>query len=258
MNWNELKRLFVVASELPSERRAGFVARIRVAPAMRRELRALLEADRQTRGFLDNPPLICRGARSFAGTESYPVESLIGRGIVATVYRSHDTVGASRALKVFDRSASLRPGLRALAADFDALRQLEHRSLVKLDAFVEDGDIRFVATELIEGVCFSDYITAAGGKPSALDCIEQLVDGLASIHAAGRTHGGIKPSNILVTSDGRVRIVDLGTNAAVLEGRASTPTADWRATAAMLRTAVDRGAPAHLVEHAESLIGRTA
>src|SRR5262245_15396427 len=64
----------------------------------------------------------------------------------------------------------------------------------------------FLVMELVDGT----PITAAGSPRKLLDLAVQLADGLAAAHTAGIVHRDLKPDNILVTRDGRVKILDFG------------------------------------------------
>jgi tetratricopeptide (TPR) repeat protein len=88
---------------------------------------------------------------------------------------------------------------------------LEHPAFVKIHAIEPDGSGHAIVMELISGVTLRELIT---GGPLALDTVLDLVGqaaaAMAAAHARGLVHGDLKPSNLMVDDDGRLRILDLG------------------------------------------------
>jgi serine/threonine protein kinase len=74
-----------------------------------------------------------------------------------------------------------------------------------------DGDIYWIATELVAGESLWKVVERGPvGLIRALEIARQIADGLAAAHAAGIVHRDLKPANIMVTRDGRVKILDFG------------------------------------------------
>ena len=146
----------------------------------------------------------------------YEPVARIGVGAAGLVFEALDRLtGESVALKILRRlDADSR--LRA-KAEFRSLRDVVHPNVTRLIELAEgeDGTV-FFTMELIRGV---DLLTARGvrasngfadGGAALRDAIGQLADGLAAIHAFGKLHRDVKPSNVMVETDGRVVVLDFG------------------------------------------------
>ena len=90
-----------------------------------------------------------------------------------------------------------------------------------------DAAHSFITMELVEGVNFVEYVRSGGefSRTRLVGALAQLVDGLATLHRAGKLHRDIKPSNMLVTAEGRVVILDFG-----LTSEVTSPSREWEGT----------------------------
>ncbi|MBX7084472.1 MAG: protein kinase [Nannocystaceae bacterium] len=146
----------------------------------------------------------------------YRVLAVLGSGAMGVVVRAHDPrLGRDVAIKVvhpqeLGREREQRARAR-LIAEARALARLAHPNVVAIYEVGEQAGTLFVAMELVEGVDLDEWLKRA---PRSLDAIVQaFVDaalGLAQVHAVGLVHRDVKPSNILVGADGRVRVGDFG------------------------------------------------
>ena len=137
----------------------------------------------------------------------YVVERELGRGGSGVVYEVQEVDSkAHLALKLFHHDDALGGG--ALKADFRQLSELTHPNIVSLYELSFDGEHWCVAMELVDGQRFDDYVQGSTLRLRA--ALRQLVDGLIALHCSGQLHGDIKPPNVLVTSGGRVVILDVG------------------------------------------------
>ena len=144
----------------------------------------------------------------FRATERFRVIRKIGAGGVGVVYEAFDREqGARVALKTV-RLPSAETLLR-FKNEFRSLQDLHHPNLVSLGELFESSGQWFFSMEFVEGV---DLVTWTGAQePLKLRrAFAQLFRGLAALHVAGKVHRDIKPSNVLVTSEGRVVILDFG------------------------------------------------
>lgn len=146
---------------------------------------------------------------------AYRVLRLIGRGGMGEVYEAEDTrLGRRVALK---RIASHRKDDGAARARFwreaRGLAAVRHEGLVAIYEIGEDPRVGlFIAMELVDGAPLSALVADGKRLPeaTALDLVTQAAGALGAAHAAGIVHRDIKPGNLLVERDGRVRVVDFG------------------------------------------------
>ena len=143
----------------------------------------------------------------------YRIETLLGAGGMGEVYRGTDTrLGRAVALKVI--SATLvgdEASRRRFETEARAASALNHPSIVTIYDIGESGGMSWIAMELIEGRTLSDAV-AEGPLPirRAWSIARQVADGLAVAHAKGIVHRDLKPANVMVSDDGRVKILDFG------------------------------------------------
>jgi Tol biopolymer transport system component len=131
----------------------------------------------------------------------YQIVAPLGKGGMGEVYRAHDTrLGRDVAVKVLPPD---RGDARRFAQEARAIASLNHPNILSIYDVGED----YLVTELIEG-------TVLRGQSfplrKAIDIAVQVADGLAAAHAAGFAHRDLKPDNIMVVRDGRVKILDFG------------------------------------------------
>ena len=137
----------------------------------------------------------------------YRILEELGRGGMGVVYRAFDEGrGEVVALKTL-----LHPDpslLYRLKQEFRTLADLAFPNVVGLYDFVTDDEQSFFTMELVEG---SDFLEHVRGRPERLrPALRQLATGLAAIHGAGKLHRDVKPTNVLVATDGRVVLLDFG------------------------------------------------
>ena len=116
------------------------------------------------------------------------------------------------ALKTLRRSTAA--DLYRLKREFRSLADVAHPNLVCLyELFVED-DRCFFTMELVNGTGFVDHVRGADRSHRSdirlVPAARQLVEGVCALHRKGKLHCDIKPSNVLVTTDGRVVVLDFG------------------------------------------------
>lgn len=233
MNESRLHHLFAEILDLPPRRRAGFIEREcageeRVAEELRGLLRAheaassrpdflgTLDADAATRLLRDDASLRGAGARLTEGAElgPYRIEGILGEGGMGVVYLAHDPrLGRRVALKLLpphlQADGSAR---RRLSEEARAASGLDHPNVATVYDIV-DGDEgpAFIAMAHCEGSTLKQ-ILADGPLPEAeaVAVIRQVAEGLGAAHRRGIVHRDVKPANVVVAPDGRVRIVDFG------------------------------------------------
>ncbi len=156
-----------------------------------------------------------------AGT--YRVDAVLGGGAMGVVLRAFDQkLGRSVALKVI-RPNLLSPGFRSLfQQEAHAMALVSHPNVVTIYSFGEHGGAPYFAMELVDGKTLDRFIEDEGAPlelHAALRLIEQACRGLSAIHDAGTVHRDIKPGNLLIDREARLRIGDLGLAASYRDER---------------------------------------
>ena len=150
-----------------------------------------------------------------SGTLLGPYEILapLGAGGMGEVYRARDTrLGRSVALKILPDSVARDPDrLARLEREARAVAALSHPNIVVIHSIERDGDARFITMELVEGQSL-EHSVVPRGLPIArlLDYTIQLAEALVVAHGKGVVHRDLKPANIIVTPEGRVKVLDFG------------------------------------------------
>ncbi|SRR5579871_469045 len=140
----------------------------------------------------------------------YEILSPIGAGGMGEVYRARDTrLGRDVAIKVLPSSFASDPDrLRRFEQEARATGMLNHPNILAVfDVGTHQGS-PYLVTELLEGRTLRDELPTPRRK--ALDYARQVAAGLAAAHAKGVTHRDLKPDNLFITNDGRVKILDFG------------------------------------------------
>src|SRR2546421_4541202 len=167
-----------------------------------------------------------------AGTKlgRYEICSKIGEGGMGEVYLARDTK--------LNRDVAIKVLPTAFSADVDRLRRFEqeaqaasalnHPNILSIYDFGEHDGAPYFVSELLEGKTLREWLRAQAapgphtgspdGMPSsvplpqrkAIECALQIAYGLAAAHAKGILHRDLKPDNLFITNDGRVKILDFG------------------------------------------------
>lgn len=143
----------------------------------------------------------------------YRVVEKIGEGGMGAVYKAVDThLDRPVAIKVLppDKVADAERKGR-FVQEAKAASALRHPNIVVVHDIASDLGLDFIVMELVEGQPLDQLIGRRGLKLNeALGYAVQIADGLAKAHAAGIVHRDLKPTNVMVTADGLVKILDFG------------------------------------------------
>ena len=144
---------------------------------------------------------------------SYEVIAPLGAGGMGEVYRAHDTrLGRDVAIKLLPEALASSPDrLARLEREAKTVAGLNHPNIVTLHTIEQVGGVRFLVLELVEGRDLSTLIPP-GGLPldQVLDVAIPLADAIAAAHERRVIHRDLKPANVMLTRDGRLKVLDFG------------------------------------------------
>src|SRR5215470_17272239 len=144
---------------------------------------------------------------------AYEILSLIGSGGMGDVYRARDPrLKRDVAIKVLPETTATDPERRArFEREAQSIAALSHPNIVTIYSVEEADGVLFLAMEYVEGKRLSDLIMK-GGLPltQILNLAIPLADAISAAHQKGITHRDLKPANVIVSSDGRVKVLDFG------------------------------------------------
>ncbi len=170
---------------------------------------------------------VSRGAR----LGSYEILSALGAGGMGEVWRARDTrLRRDVAIKTLPDSLARDPDrLARLEREAELLASLSHPNIAVIHGLEDQDGTRFLVLELVEGATLDDRLRH-GPLPvkEALKLAVQIAEALEAAHEKGIVHRDLKPANVIVTPDGRVKVLDFGL------AKVSTPAFD----AALAETAI--------------------
>ena len=164
----------------------------------------------------------------------YEVGEKLGEGGMGVVYRAHDKrLLRSVALKFLSGKGQSPASRRRFLREAQIASALNHPGIVTIHDIGEHGGETYIVMEYVEGKPLRELISRKGMEAaSAVSRAMQMADALAAAHAAGIVHRDLKPGNVIVTEDGRVKILDFG-----LAGFTSSPETETEETRTQLTAA---------------------
>ncbi|MGA3197425.1 MAG: protein kinase [Terriglobales bacterium] len=151
-----------------------------------------------------------------AGTKlgPYEIQSPLGAGGMGEVYRARDArLERDVALKVLRPEIAADPERRArFEREAKTVAALSHPNIVALYEVGNADGVEYTVSELVDGQSLRAQIIGQGAIPvrQVVELATQLAEGMAAAHAAGIVHRDLKPENVMITRDGRVKILDFG------------------------------------------------
>jgi Tol biopolymer transport system component/tRNA A-37 threonylcarbamoyl transferase component Bud32 len=144
---------------------------------------------------------------------AYEVLARLGAGAMGEVYRAHDSrLGRDVALKILPAEFARDPDRRRrFEQESRAASALSHPNIVAVYDVGDQDGVSYIVSELVDGESLRDLIER-GPVPlrKTIDIGAQIADGLAAAHAASVVHRDLKPENVMLTRDGRPKILDFG------------------------------------------------
>lgn len=141
----------------------------------------------------------------------YTVTGLLGRGGSSGVYRARDTVmNRTVAIKILDADAL--GSQRSFMTEARAAAVLSHPNIVNVHDILEIGNEKYIIMEYVCGITLREYIDHHGhlSVKESVNCAYQVLHALHAAHSRGVVHRDIKPGNILITTEGRIKVTDFG------------------------------------------------
>ncbi len=143
----------------------------------------------------------------------YKILEKLGSGGMGEVFLAEDvTLDREVALKILPAAMAADPGrLERFQREARAIAALNHPNIVTIHSVEEVEGVRFLTMERVEGESLETRVVR-GGMPfkEFMEIARPLVEALCAAHEKGITHRDLKPANIMVTEDGRLKVLDFG------------------------------------------------
>jgi serine/threonine-protein kinase len=152
----------------------------------------------------------------------YRLETEIGRGCCAQVFRAFDsTVGRTVAIKLLTECG--KDALPRFKREAAAAEKLCHKNIVTIYDYGEQDNTPYLVMEYLEGITLNTILSSRHNSTlfERTSVMTQVAEGLQHAHQQGVVHGDVRPVNIMILSDGTVKIMDFGMAGVLSELEAS-------------------------------------
>jgi serine/threonine protein kinase len=221
--WQQIEKIYHSALELEERRRVAFLEKACAGDkALRQEVESLLRSEPSGDRFIEEPALEVAAKmmahekpESLLGQQlgSYQILSLLGTGGMGVVYKGRDLrLKRFVAIKVLPADQISDPERkRRFIHEARAASALNHPNIITIHDIGSEGGIDFVVMEYVAGKTLDQLIPRKGMRLNeTLKLAIQMADALAKAHSAGIIHRDLKPTNMMVTVDGLVKVLDFG------------------------------------------------
>jgi tetratricopeptide (TPR) repeat protein/predicted Ser/Thr protein kinase len=141
----------------------------------------------------------------------YQFRAVIGAGGMGVVYRAYDPqLERLVAIKVLQRLEDKTHSGARLLEEARSASALNHPNVCTIYEVSEEGKCAFIAMEYVDGRSLDTLLPGALPIDEAIEYAYQIADALAHAHEHAVTHGDLKSANVIISSDGRVKVVDFG------------------------------------------------
>ncbi len=144
----------------------------------------------------------------------YRVIGELGSGAMGVVFLAHDsTLDRLVAIKLVHDDLCDESIRRRFVAEARAMARVRHPNVLQIFSYGDDGGAPYFVMELVDGPTLADWLAQSSMPPPldvAIKILEGVCDGVAAIHLADTVHRDLKPSNILLDTNLRPRVADLG------------------------------------------------
>lgn len=149
----------------------------------------------------------------------------IARGGMGVVYEAVDQRNRKVAIKVLINDSGYPEYISRFRREAEILRSLDHPNIVKLYEVGDENGRPFIIMEYLDGNTLEDVIKLNGRLDMGLACaiVEPLAEAIAYVHQMGIVRNDIKPHNVLLTTEGRICLIDFGISKREFGGGGSSP-----------------------------------
>ncbi len=145
----------------------------------------------------------------------YRIESVVGIGGMAYVLRAADMQNGGRpvAIKVLNEEFNRdENAVKRFVNESETIAMVDSPNIVKIFDVAISDNLKYIVMEFIDGITLKDYIDKVGalGWKEAVHYVRQILTGLAHAHEKGIIHRDIKPQNVMLLRDGKVKVTDFG------------------------------------------------
>jgi serine/threonine protein kinase/tetratricopeptide (TPR) repeat protein len=211
--WQEAKRVLAAALDQPPQERRLYLDQVCTDPLLRREVESLIAAQEQMESNFLEQSGVERGGMSGTKVGPYEILELLGAGGMGEVYRAHDgKLKRDVAIKVLpsafvhgpERVARFQREARVLAS-------VNHPNIATIHGLEESGGVHYLVMELVPGKTLAERIRK-GPLPlqESLELAGQIAEALEAAHRKGVVHRDLKPTNVKVTPEGQLKVLDFG------------------------------------------------
>ncbi len=232
--YQRARELFHRIAELPPEEQRAQLEAAGLSDEGRALVDTLLGADEET-SLLGDASGSRVVERLVVGAEQVPerigeyrVEGVLGRGGMGVVYRAvQDRPRREVAIKVLNSFTASPAALRRFEYEAEILGQLDHPCIAKVFQARVDGSGGvgpYLVMELVDGTDIVTWCDAhALDDRRRVELVQRLCEGVEHAHQRGVVHRDLKPANVLVSADGRPRILDFGIARPLMDDGNTTP-----------------------------------
>jgi eukaryotic-like serine/threonine-protein kinase len=219
--WDRVKETFARALDVPAAQRAAFLEQECAGDtALRAEVESLLAADAEAGTFINTPAVDARDQDDDhdpqLGTAlgAYVIDRCLGRGGMGAVYLAHHTgdFAHSVAIKMIRRGMDSELVVKRFRHERQMLAALDHPNIARLfDGGTTPDGLPYFVMEYVTGAPIDHY--ADQQRLNIADRMRLCLDVFAAVqHAHDRqiVHRDLKPGNVLVTENGRIKLLDFG------------------------------------------------
>ena len=210
-----VRGLFDTVSCMSAPQRKAFMDFACPDAGIRAEVEGLLEGDMISNDMVmpaDAAAIAVEHEEPLPEISGYTIDSVLGSGGAGSVYSAtNSSTGRRVAIKMVRSHGAGSQVLQRFRQECRALSRLSHSGIVQV---VETGSVNgntYLVMEFISGMSLDMWTKANSPTPArSIVLIQEILAALAHAHDAGVIHRDIKPHNVMVTADGRIKLVDFG------------------------------------------------